>query len=276
MKVQEGNRASTALLLTLCAAAAPATALADGWSYSTGADYTQGDYGAGQDTSIVVAPLSARYDAERWRAALTITYVSVEGAGGVIPGAGSAFGAGSPLSSVADPLFGVGGPAQPPLVTPSVEAQGLGDTTLELGFTPLAEANGARISLSGAVRLPTGNEERSLGAGETVFSLAAGAAHPVGQRSAVYAAIGYTHAAESDDGAAFASGGFESRIADSWVLGASGDWSDSRVAGAAGRTQLTLYSGFSLSTDVQLAAYALAGLSDTAPELGGGIRLTVR
>ncbi|MGH6949632.1 MAG: hypothetical protein ACREH4_02075 [Vitreimonas sp.] len=274
---QDHAARQAALLLTLCAAAAPTGALAGtaAWSFSSGVDYTQGDYGTGQDTSIVVAPFSAIYGAERWRAALTVTYASIDGAGGVVPGSSSAIGAGSPLSNVVNPLLGAGGPAEIPIVATDVEEQGLGDTTLELGFTPYIGENGAHVSLSGAVRLPTGDEERSLGAGETVVSFAAGAAQSIADRGAIYGAVGYAHAVESGDGGVFLSGGVEGRVNDDWLLGASAEWSESRVAGAPERTQVTLYSGFSLSTDVLLAAYVVTGLSDAAPDTGGGIRLTL-
>lgn len=263
-----------ALLLTLCAAAAPAAA-EDGWSFSAGADYTNGDYGSEQETSILIAPFSAVYGAERWRVGLTLSYVSVEGAPGVVPGATGALGSGGPLGSVTDPLLG-GGAAQDPVLGPEIEEQGLGDTTLEVAFTPFIGESGTRFSLSGAARLPTGDEDRSLGAGETLLSAAAGVAQPIGDRAALYGAVGYTHATESDDGGAFAGAGVEGRVSDGVLLGASAEWSEARVAGTPERTQATLYASFALSEDVQLAAYVLGGLSDSAPDAGGGIRLTLR
>lgn len=264
-----------ALLLTLCAAAAPAAAEDSGWSFSAGADYTNGDYGSDQETSILVAPFSAVYGNDRWRAGLTVTYVTVEGAPGVVPGATGALGSGGPLSSVTDPLFG-GDVAQDPILAPEIEEQGLGDTTLEIAFTPYVGEHGTRFSMSGAARLPTGDEDRSLGAGETVLSAGAGVAQPLGERVALYGAVGYTHATESDGGGAFAGAGVEGRVADGVLLGAAAEWSQARVAGTPERTQATLYSSFALTDDVRVAAYVLGGLSESAPDFGGGIRLTLR
>lgn len=265
-----------ALLLTLCASAmAPAVAHAKGWSFSSGVDYTSGDYGTGQDTDILIAPFTATFEGERWRASATATYVSVEGAAGVVPGATSAIGGGSPLSGVTNPLLGGSGGGSP-LVTPAISEQGLGDTTLEVAFIPYVGDNGARISVSGAARLPTGDEERSLGAGETVLSGAVGASHPLGERAGIYGAVGYSQALDSDEGGAFVSGGLEGRVTDAMLIGASAEWSEASVAGAPERTQATLYSSFALSEHVQLAAYAVAGLSDAAPDAGGGLRITLR
>ena len=266
-----------ALLLTLCAAAmTPAAAAhAEGWSFSSGVDYTSGDYGTGQDTDILIAPFSVTFEGERWRASATATYVSVEGAPGVVPGATSAIGAGSPLSGVTNPLGG-GLLGSNPSLAPEISEQGLGDTTLEIAFIPYVGDNGARISVSGAARLPTGDEERSLGAGETILSGAVGASHPIGDRAGVYGALGYSQALDSNEGGAFVNGGLEGRVTDAMLVGASAEWSEASVGGAPERTQATLYSSFALNDHVQLAAYAVAGLSDAAPDAGGGLRLTLR
>ncbi|MCX7356778.1 MAG: hypothetical protein NT015_01310 [Alphaproteobacteria bacterium] len=265
-----------ALLLTLCASAmAPAAAHAEGWSFSSGVDYTSGDYGTGQDTDILIAPFSVTFEGERWRASATATYVSVEGAPGVVPGATSAIGAGSPLSGVTNPLGG-GLLGSNPSLAPEISEQGLGDTTLEVAFIPHVGDSGARISVSGAARLPTGDEERSLGAGETILSGAVGASHPIGDRVGIYGAVGYSQALDSDEGGVFVSGGLEGRVTDTMLIGASAEWSEASVAGAPERTQATLYSSFALSDHVRIAAYAVAGPSDAAPDAGGGLRLTLR
>ena len=124
--------------------------------------------------------------------------------------------------------------------------------------------------------MPTGDEERSLGAGETVLSAAIGASHPLGDRAGVYGAVGYSQAIDSDEGGVFFSGGLEGRVADGVLIGASAEWSEASVANAPERTQATLYSAFTLNEHVQLAAYVVAGLSDSAPDAGGGLRLTLR
>lgn len=264
-----------ALLLTLCAAAMPVAAHAEGWSASSGLDYSSGDYGTGQDTSILIAPFTVSFEGERWRASATATYVSVEGAPGVVPGATSAIGAGSPLGGVTNPLGG-GLLGSNPALAPEISEQGLGDTTLEIAFLPYMADNGARVSISAAARLPTGDEEKSLGAGETVLSTALGASHPLGDRAAIYGAIGYSHAMDSDQGGVFLSGGLEGRVSDGVLIGASAEWSEASIADAPERTQASVYASFALSERVQLAAYAVAGLSDAAPDAGGGVRVTLR
>lgn len=266
-----------ALFLSVCAVTAGGAASAEenSWTFSTGVDYSQGDYGSGQDTDIISVPFSASYGGSRWRLGVTAPYVSVEGAPGVVPGSTGAIGGGGPLTSVTNPLLGPTGPSGAPLLAPAISEQGLGDTTVELGVTPYAADNGARISILAAARLPTGDEERSLGAGETVLSLGAGGAYPLGEAASIYGAVGYTSAMESGDDGVFVNAGLEGRVHEAVLIGLSADWSEASVANAPERTQVTLYSAFDMSDNVRLAAYALGGLSDAAPDTGFGLRLVL-
>jgi hypothetical protein len=262
--------------LVACAAALATNAGAEAaWTFSTGADYTHGDYGSGQDTDILVVPFSASYGGERWRVGVTVPYVSVEGGGGVVPGSAGAIGSGGPLSGVTNPLLGPTGPTGSTVLAPQVEEQGLGDATVELGFTPFVGESGTRVSVQGAARLPTGDEERSLGAGETILSLATGVAQPVGDAAAVYGVIGYSSAMENGDDGLFLGAGLEGRIGGGVLLGASAEWSQAQIADAPERTQATLYAGFDLTSNARMAAYVLGGLSDAAPDVGAGLRLTL-
>jgi hypothetical protein len=265
-----------AFLLTLCAAASGvASAEERSWTFSAGVDYSHGDYGSGQDTTIVSVPFSASYGASRWRVGVTVPYVSVEGAPGVVPGSTGAIGSGGALSSVTNPLLGPTGPTGAAVLAPEIKEQGLGDVTVELGVTPYIGENGARIAFLGAARLPTGDEERSLGAGETVLSLAAGGAYPLDEAVSMYGALGYSSATDSGDDGVFANIGVEGRVRDGMLMGLSADWAEASIANAPERTQVTLYSAFDLNENVRLAAYALAGLSDTAPDAGAGLRLVL-
>ncbi|MGD9981502.1 MAG: hypothetical protein AB7H66_15315 [Hyphomonadaceae bacterium] len=278
MKFRNTTAPRAALLVTLCATAAAvggASAEERSWSFSTGVDYSQGDYDTGQDTTIVSVPFSASYGVSRWRVGVTLPYVSVDGAPGVVPGSTSAIGGGSALSSVTNPLLGPTGPTGAGVLAPPIEEQGLGDATVELSLTPYIGDNGARFSVLGAARLPTGDEERSLGAGETVLSLAAGGAHPIGEAAAMYGAVGYSNATESGDDGLFASVGVEGRVRDAVFIGMSADWSQARIANVPERTQVTLYSAFDVNESARLGAYVLAGLSETAPDAGVGVRLTL-
>ena len=80
-----------------------ATARADDgrWSFSSGAEYTTGDYGETQDTTIIIVPFTFGYRTDRWGARITIPWVSIEGPGTIVPGSsGSAAGGAGGLSGL--------------------------------------------------------------------------------------------------------------------------------------------------------------------------------
>ena len=72
------------LVTALIAAAivSPSSRAADGrWFFSTGIDYSNGDYGEARDTTILTVPLTAGYVAERWSAELIVPIVDIKGPG---------------------------------------------------------------------------------------------------------------------------------------------------------------------------------------------------
>ncbi|MEJ0058767.1 MAG: hypothetical protein WDM79_03885 [Terricaulis sp.] len=286
------SRLSRHLTLGLAAsalfAAAPAQADDGRWSFSTGADYTSGDYGEATDTTILIVPFTAAYGSDRWRASVSVPYVRLEGTGNIIPGtgAGGASGGGS-----SGGLAGVGGgllpglfpgatpttPSPTPTPTPvTIEEEGVGDATLSLSVTPYIADSGARFTIAADARVPTGDEERSLGAGETIGSIATGYSHPIGERSALYGSIGYQRAFDSGQDSIFANLGAESLVTEKVLLGASVDWSEASVDGRPNASQASLYTGFLANDHVRLVAYASAGLSETSPDTGAGVRLVLR
>ncbi|HWA00064.1 MAG TPA: hypothetical protein VG841_07085 [Caulobacterales bacterium] len=278
------------LSVALAAIAAPARA-ADGWSFSTGADYTTGDYGEDQDTDIFIVPFTVTYWSPHWRFGVTAPYVRLEGSGNIIPGTGA--GAGSGASGGGGPL-GLGGsggllnsglfgssapsasPPPPPPPTPArIEEDGLGDVTLSLAAIPYIGGGGDSFTLGLDVRTPTGDETRSLGAGQTIAAMSAEYAFPLGSRAAMYGLVGYQRALDTEDDAMTAGAGVEGFVAERLLLGLSATWAEASLPDQANQTQATLYAGFNATDHVRLVGYALAGLSDSAPDSGGGVRIVL-
>jgi len=271
------------LMLTAAFTISAAPARADaGWSFSTGADYTTGKYGEDITTNILIIPFSAAYSTDRWRFGVTAPYVRVDGSGNIVPGAGAApgglSGAGDPLSTATggvtpSGLFG-STPAAPAPPTPTrIEEQGLGDITLSVGVTPLIASNGARLAFGLDVRTPTGDEAKSLGAGQTIAALSVGYSHPIGERSAIYGGVGYQRAFDSGADSVTATIGAEGYITEHWMFGASAQYAQASLDRQANQSQASLYAGLDVSPHLRLVGYAVAGLTDTAPDSGGGVRL---
>jgi hypothetical protein len=274
-----------------------AAAAQDGeWRLSSGFDYSVGDYGETSDTTIVVVPLSAAYLAPRWSASITVPYATVDGPGVIVPGGGLGEGllgsAGGPAGSVGGPGgLGVGAgllptpprgplapveePAAPADPEENISESGLSDVTLRLGVTPINTAGGWRLALSGGLRAPTGDEERSLGTGEAAGSVSAGLSKRFG-RSALYGVLGAEHAFESEADGTFAGVGAEGYVSDRTLMGASLAWSEATSVLLRDAAQASLYAGYDLSARLQVRAYGAAGLTDTSPDAAGGVRLVLK
>jgi len=249
-----------------------ADALADDarrWVFATGVDYTNGDYGEAQDTTIVTAPLIASYLGDRWSVTLTVPIVSVEGPGTVVPGSVGGGSGGGFLGG----LLGGADAASPVSPMGGVDETGLGDVSLAVSATPVVTEGGTQMSVTGRVRAPTADESRSLGTGEAAASLAGGLRQPIGDRAAVFGSVGYEHAFDSGAGGVFAGVGAESYVASRVLLGATVDFAEANSELHRDSTQASGYIGFDATANTRILAYGSAGLTETSPDIGAGLRL---
>lgn len=264
------------------------------WSFSTGLDYTSGDYGEAIDTTIYQIPLTATYRGNSWAFSATVPFVNLEGSGNIIPG--GVGGAGGGVSGVGGGATGglsVGGvdlglglglpgpspapaPPGPPPTPVVVDEQGVGDVSLSFAWAPWRSGDGGGLSIGLGARLPTGDEEKSLGAGETIGSASLNYALPVSSTFSLYAGAGYAHAFDSDQGGAFAGVGAQAEVSSHVSLGAGVDWGEATTDGFEDSTLATVFADFTMTERTSLTAYVSAGLTDTSPETGAGLRLIFR
>ncbi|MDP8914112.1 MAG: hypothetical protein M3N39_11120, partial [Pseudomonadota bacterium] len=114
-----------------------------GLSFSTGVDYSSGDYGLDEKTKILVVPFSLRATTGNVAFTASLPYIRLDGPGGVVVGPG-----GEPLPGVPS-----GGGVR----------KGLGDLSLGATYTIPAEAlGGLELGLGGRVKLPTASKQRQL------------------------------------------------------------------------------------------------------------------
>lgn len=243
----------------------PAFAEEGRWVYSTGVDYSNGSYGEAEDTTIVTVPLAAGYVAERWSATLTVPLVSIEGPGTIVPGG---IGGGGPLGGL------LGGDAANRVPLPGgVSEIGLGDIVLDVSAIPYVSEGGTQFSVSGRLRAPTGDEERSLGTGEAAAAVALGLREPIGARSALYGSVGFEQAFGGGSGV-IAGVGAESYVGERVLAGATLEFAQANSELRRDSSQAGAYLGFDLSKDTRLIAYGAAGLTETSPDVQAGLRLT--
>jgi outer membrane putative beta-barrel porin/alpha-amylase len=275
------TRARSALIVVACFCTAAADADEARWSFSTGADYTNGDYGETQDTTIVIVPFAVAYKTDWWSARLTVPYVTIDGPGTIVPGStdGASGGSGGLLGAVGgllDDLLGGGaaaGPAAAPPTPTTIHESGLGDITFALGVVPWSSDDGTKLTLTGRVRAPTSDADRFLGIDDTALAISTTLSHSFSGQAAIYGSIGYEHAFESQANALFAQVGAESYVIPRVLLGGSVDWAQASSELRRDSTQAGVYVGYDATSEWRLLVYGSAGLTDTSPDIGAGMRV---
>ena len=280
------NTCSLAVLAGAAAVATTGSASAQTVQVGVGAEYSTGSYGGTGDTTIYEVPVTFRVRTGDWSFRVRVPFASVEGPGGVVPGAADDNGgdrsgnSGSGSSGGSGGSGGGGGtddPIDPTLgeVIGGVSSSGLADISLSASYSHDLGADNY-LDLTGRVTLPTGDEEKDLGTGETDYTLLAEVGHDF-DGAGIYAFGGYKlrGGATRTDGAQFGAGGYF-RPMDGVVAGIDAGWSESSINGLDQSADLTAYGSFSLSKDWRLSVYALTGLTDNAPDFGTGFTLTWR
>jgi hypothetical protein len=285
------SRTALALLVT-AALVSPAHADTARWTFSTGADYTTGDYGETQDTTIVIVPFTAAYKTDRWSARITVPYVTIDGPGTVVPGSsGIGGGAGGGTSSsgggglgglvggLLDGLLGgsSGGATATPTATPptptTVHESGLGDISVAFGYVPWKSDGGTKLALGTRLRLPTADADRFLGIDDTALAVSTTLSQSFSGRAAIYGAVGYERSFEAQANAFFAQVGAEGYVVKSLLIGAHIDWAQASDVLRRDSTQAGAYIAFDATPEWSLVLYGSAGLTDTSPDVGAGLRL---
>jgi hypothetical protein len=259
---------SLAALAALAASLNAGAASAEGgrWTFSTGVDYTSGDYGEPQDTTIVTVPLIAGFTGDRWGIALTVPFVHIDGPGTIVP---STVGDGGGMFGG---LLGGADAASPVAPPGGVNETGLGDVLLELQVVPFVTEGGTQITATGRIKAPTADADRKLGTGEASAAIAAGLRQMLGQRAAVYGSVGYEQVTQGQSGV-FADVGAEGYVADRVLLGAAFDFTQASSALQRDAARASAYIGVDVSSSTRVLAYGSAGLTDTSPDVGAGLRV---
>ena len=285
---------SLAVLAGAASIATMGSASAQTVQVGVGAEYSTGSYGGTGDTTIYEVPITFRVRTGDWSFRVRVPFASVEGPGGVVPGgvddnggdrSGNS-GSGSSGSGGSGSGGSGGGGSDDPVPTdpidPSlgevvggVKSSGLADMSLSATYShDLGGDN--YLDLTGRVTLPTGDKDKDLGTGETDYTMTAEVGHDF-DGAGIYAFGGYKlrGGATRSDGAQFGAGGYF-RPMDGVVAGLDAGWSESSINGLDQSADLTAYGSFTVSKDWRVSVYALTGLTDNAPDFGGGFTLTWR
>jgi hypothetical protein len=243
-------------------AAAHTAALAasdDLTTWSAGAEYSSGDYGAPQKTDIFYVPFAVKHETGRWALKLTVPYVEITGPGNVIGAGGDQI---------------VIGTSNAPRRT----ASGLGDIVGTVFYNILDDRKAALgLDLGAKVKLGTANSDKGLGTGENDYSVQADFFKTLGALTP-FASIGYRFYGDPPGvdfrNVFYGSVGAAYRVSRQTTAGVAYDFRDAVFAGGPRVSELTGYVSQKLSQNTKLQVYAIVGFSDASPNFGAGLNLS--
>ncbi len=226
-------------------------------SFSTGVDYSSGEYGGEDTTEVISVPFGVRLSVDDWTFRASSSYLHVTGPADISEDSETGGSSGVVVRDGAE--------------------RGIGDTTVSVdkAFRRIGGSN-AYVQVSARARLPTGDEERGLGVGVVDYSLVteAGISSDAG---GVYVSTGYRFLGQRDDGTQ-REDGMQAGIG-AWLpagnrarVGAFGSWREASVEGNDDPANAGAYVSYRMSERLRVTFTASGGLSDASPDYTAGIR----
>lgn len=252
--------ALTSITLTSLSAVVWANEASD-LKLSVGVDYTSGDYGGDEDIKDIYIPVTAVYDTGSLGFRLTIPYLRVRAPSGTII-----------TESGGQTFVGTG---------PTTTESGLGDVIGGITLYDLVNSFelGIAMDVTAQVKFGTADENEGLGTGENDYSI----------RTDVYKYF--------DDFNLMGSVGYKVRddpsgldLEDAWFVSIGGvyefkaktrggivyDYRQSAFDSGDPVRELTGFVSFPLNDSWRIQVYGLTGFSDSSPDWGSGVILTLK
>lgn len=270
MKMEKYYRLVSAMIIAFWAAGTTAGE----YSFSTGAEYTEGDYGLESDTSALYVPFTIGYNADTFGWSVTVPYLSVTGTGEVAYSRTgirvATLDTGSGTSSGTGPG---GGSTTTTTESDEHTESGLGDVTLS-GTYRFLQGKGEQPSLAmtAKIKFATADENKSLGTGENDYSLQVEAGLNSFYGYLGYLVIGDTAATDYDD-IVFGAVGVSKPLG-TWSIGAEYYAEQAALEGADPVSEATVSLGHEMSKDNWLNLYLIKGFTDSSPDWGAGVGIS--
>jgi hypothetical protein len=229
---------------------------------SSGIDFESDDFGTQSDIERTTVPLTLNVAKGRVRASAQLPWVRVTAPANVI----------APTGPLGLPIL-----IDPTRPSTPTTRQGLGDLRVNAAYD--LPVPGFFASVRTGAKLPTASTDKGLGTGKVDYSVGADLAKPLGAVTP-FAGVTYTIAGDPD--------GFDLRNSFSGQAGAAvrlGKAATAQLGYAfaqnaleAGDDDQRIVGGLNaaVSKGLSLGIYGSGGLSDGAPDIGGGVTLGVR
>jgi len=236
-------------------------ALAESYKYSIGADYSSGEYGDAETTTMMFLPVAATYTTGNWSFKGSMSLVSLDGPG----------------TADGDSTINTG-------AANTSSEFGLGDTWLAATYSVEAMPyQWGYLDLGAKVKLPTGDTDKRLGTGEIDYSIQADYFKPLGD---VTSFVTLAYKVKNDysyedsnillNNVWYLSLGADYAVSKSLNTGVILDYQQASIDTNDARTELMGYGRYTLSNRWQVMGYGYTGFTDASPDLGVGIQVTYK
>ena len=240
--------------------------------FSTGADYSKGDYGRTQDTEILYSSLATKVSYGSWSAKVTVPYLHIKGSAAVLGGGDTVI--------VCDDNSGPGKGGGCPAVDPNavVTREGLGDIIGGLTYTIDLKDYGLYLDFTGKIKLPTADEDKGLGTGETDYTIQVDATKMFGS-AYIFGGVGRRFIGESA----------QFQLNDIWLLNVGGGYQVNKKMGvgvaydfreaastAEDPSEASAYLTYKFSDSMTTMLYGVVGFSNGSPDASVGLQLSYK
>ncbi|MEQ1551418.1 hypothetical protein [Sphingorhabdus sp.] len=258
--------------------------------FSTGINYSKGDYGELTDTKVVSAPVSLKYSKDNFSIRVSVPYVRIDGPGSLIQtpegrdggsgsggrtdnsGPGSAnSGSGSGSSGEVEVDNSGGAPV-------SSRRSGFGDVVIASTYS-FDLGNDFYIDATGKVKIPTASKAKRLGTGKVDVTAALDFVKEFGPTTL------YVHGRRKFAGSSTtvqlrdtwgAGAGASVRAGNGVTVGADYDWQQSSIVGNQASSEVTGWASFRLAKGFNMSIFGSTGLNRNSTDFAGGLSLSIR
>lgn len=232
-------------------------ASAGDYTFTTGAEYTEGKYGTSINTTMLQVPFTLGYNTEQYALSVTVPYIHISGSEDVI----------------------FSGTTKSPMISTTTTSNvkhtdyGLGDITLS-GTYQLQKEIKTRpwIAMTGKIKLGTADENKRLGTGENDYAVQLELAKKALHGYLGYKIIGDTPIINYND-VTYGAIGITIPVSKKWTTVTEYYTEQASVSGVKNVQELSFRMSKALK-DKKFSWYLVKGFTDSSPDWGAGVTLS--
>ncbi|MBP6379044.1 MAG: hypothetical protein KA312_01365 [Sphingorhabdus sp.] len=258
--------------------------------FSTGINYSKGDYGELTDTKVVSAPVSLKYSKDNFSIRVSVPYVRIDGPGSLIQtpeGRDSGSGSGGRTDNSgpgsANSGSGSGGSGEVEVdnsggAPVSSRRSGFGDVVIASTYS-FDLGNDFYIDATGKVKIPTASKAKRLGTGKVDVTAALDFVKEFGPTTLyvhgrrIFAGNSTTVPLRDTWGAG---AGASVRAGNGVTVGADYDWQQSSIVGNQASSEVTGWASFRIAKGFNMSVFGSTGLNSNSTDFAGGLSLSIR